>query len=112
MKLPYAYILKSKVIKLMTSFYVNKKPIFKVPMEVEVSICRDNWAEKKELDLDTIMESELVGRLKNGSGGINNGNDGVPIVSRHEAHLEKPDMAAVQLCKKRDHEERIKASWH
>ena len=52
------------LIRLMTTFNLGGKPIFKVPIEVSVSVCRDNWAEKEDLEIDTIIESELKGKVR------------------------------------------------
>jgi len=47
------------MVDLMTKFETKGKPLFVVPIEVSVAICRDNWAEKRDIDVLEIVEAGL-----------------------------------------------------
>lgn len=48
------------VIRLMTTFTANGAPIFRVPMEVEISVGEKNWGDKKKLDIAHITGADLA----------------------------------------------------
>lgn len=48
-----------QIIKLMTTFEKEGKPMFRIPIEVEPSWCPDNWGTKKEFTGYEILEAEL-----------------------------------------------------
>lgn len=91
------------VVKCMTEFSVGDKPMFRVPIEADASICYDNWANKSEPDLQKLgdihffkgkRQEELLGNIPHSLAGVVRG-------------LDLPDKEAIELiCNIQDDLER------
>jgi DNA polymerase-1 len=90
------------IIKLMTKFENKGKPVFTVPIEVEASVCKSNWASKEEISVGTVLEA-VVEKLER--------EDDLPELQRNRTFTGKRKVEAMQVSQRANSKALSGGSW-